>query len=200
MSTSTEILESSIKAFMGSMISLQPEVSDLSKLYWSEVSTDATYTGLAGGAAATYSSKLTKQEIINALTIAEQFVAFFGNTALTQGDYLLNMQGIIHGNDAYTNPGISIAIEDFGARSVELCQNLLQLFKDAKDILDLYFDTEISAAIGALTINEIPWHNFDKVDFLASLTLIENFKKVINNEVAGAGDYGSTVAKWRKII
>ena len=200
MSTSTEILESSLKSFMDAMVILQPESSDLSKLYWAEVNTDGTYTALAGGAAATFSSQLTKQEIINALSFAEQIDKFFSNQALAQADYLLNMEGIIYGNDSYGSPGISVAIEQFGERSVEFCTKCLQLFKDAKDILDMYFDTEISAAIGAVTITEVPWYNFNKSDFTSAVSLVENFKKAINNEVASQADYSSTVSRWRKIL
>jgi hypothetical protein len=198
--TSTAKLEEKIKAFMSSMLWMQPEASDLSKLYWAEVNTDTTYTALAAGAAATFSTKLTKQEVINALTYIEQLDKFYTNQALSQADYLLNVQGIINGNDQYVSPGISVAIENFGERAVSLCSSALQLFKDGKDILDVYFDTEISAAIGAVTGEECPWYTFSKSDFSEAVSLVEAFKKLINNEVAAQADYGATVAKWRKIL
>lgn len=200
MKTATNILETKMKAFMTSMITMQPEASDLVKLYWAEVNSDSTYTALASSAAATFSSQLTKQEVINALTISEQIEKFFTNVAMTQADYRINIEGIIHGNDAYASPGISVAIEGFGERAVTMCQDILQNYKDAIDILDVYFDTEISAAIGAVTVEECPWYNFSKSDFTEGISLIENFKKLVNNEAATTGDYGSTVAKWRKIV
>ena len=183
---------------MSAMIWIQPESSDLSKLYWSEISGDATYSGLASGAAATFGTKLTKQEIINGLAITEQFDKFFTNQALTQADYLANIDGIIYGNDEYTSPGISVAIEQFGIRLVALSEASLVLFKSAKDILDIYFDTEISGAIGGVSGGLLPWTAISKSDISASVSLIEAFKKVINNEVAAQADYGSTVAAWRK--
>lgn len=198
--TSTEIMETKIKAFMTSMIWIQNECVDLSKLYWSEINTDSTYSALASSAAATFSTNLTKQEIINALSYAEQLDKMFTNQALTQSDYLLNIQGIIYGNDAYASPGISVAIEDFGVRSVALCESSLQLFKDSKNMLDIYFDTEISGAVGAISGEELPWYNFSKSDFTESIGFIEAFNKLINNEAAATGDYGATVSKWRKIL
>ena len=201
MKKSTAILEQNLKAFMGSMVWIQPESADLSKLYWTQISGDAIYSALASGDAATYSTKLTKQEVINALTWAEQLDKFFTNQALTQSDYLNGIQGIIYGNDQYVSAGgISEAIEAFGERAVTLCQASLQLFKDCKDSLDIYFDTEISAAIGAVTGEETPWYEFSKSDFTEAVGMVEAFKKMINNEVAAQGDYGATVAKWRKII
>jgi hypothetical protein len=201
MSPATEVIETKIKAFITTFKDMQPESSDLSKLYWSEVNTDTVYTALISSAAATHSTKLTKHVVSNALTGAEQVDKSFTNQALTQSDYLQNVQGIIYGNDEYaTAGGISTAIEAFGERSVTFCTSSLQLFKDAKDILDLYFDTEISAAVGAVTGEELPWYEFSKSDFTEAVTMIEAFKKLINNEVATQGDYGATIAKWRKII
>lgn len=200
MKLSTEILEEKLKAFFRTMVWMQNESSDLSKLYWAEVNTDATYTGLATSAAATFSTKLTKQEVINALTIAEQVDKYFTNQAQAQADYLLNIQGIRYGNDAYTSPGISVAIEAFGERAVQFCNDLLVVFKDCKDMLNIYFDTEISAAIGAVTGEECPWYHFSKSDLTEGVTAVENLKKLINNEVPVTADHSATVSKWNKII
>lgn len=201
MSTSTIQIETRISALMGTMNALMFEAADLYKLYWSEVSTDATFTALGSGAAATYTTKLTKQEVINALTLSEQMDRFFTNQSLTQADYRTNMNGIRYGNDQYAMAGgISVAIETFGERAVTFINQLFQLFDEAKCILDLYFDTEISGAVGAVTGASLPWTTIEKSDFTGSITLIENYKKLINNEVATAGDYGATVAKWVKIV
>jgi len=200
MTTAISILETKIKSFMTSMIWIQPESADLYKLYWGEINTDSVYTSLASSAAATFSTKLTKQEITNALTYIEQLDKFFTNQAPAQSDYLLNIEGILYGNDAYTSPGISTAIEDFGVRSVALCTSVLQIFKDAKDMLDIYFDTEISAAIGAVTGENVPWYGFSKSDFAAAMAMIEAFKKLVNNEVSAQADYGATVAKWTSLV
>ena len=200
MSTSTEKLEEDLKLFMTSMLTVQQEAVDLEDLYWAEVNTDSTYTAAANGDAITFATKLTKQEVINALTIAEQVRKFFGNTAMTQADYYNNFHGILYGNNERASPGISTAIEAFGTRSVSFIGTLLAEFKRAKDILDLYFDTTINLAIAAVTIEETPWYEFTKDDFTDGVTMVEQFKKLINNEAITTADYASTLARWRKII
>jgi len=200
MKTSAEKLEEMVKAFMDSMIWMQPEAADLVKLYWAEVNSDSTYTALSVSAAATFTTKMTKQEVINGLTWLEDVEDFYTNSAVTTTDYLQNLQGIIYGNDQYASPGISPAVEAFADRLLVMAQSSLQLFKDAKDLLDVYFDSEISAATGAVTGEEMPFYTFSKSDFTEAITLIEQFKKMINNEAVTTGDYGATVAKWRKIL
>ena len=200
MTTSTEKLDEQMKLAMAAMVTIQAEAKDIEDLYWAEVSTDATFSALGTGDAATFSTKLTKQEVINALTIAEQLRKFFGNVAMTQADYWNNMHGIRYGNDERTSPGISTAIEAFGTRAVSLIGTLLTEFNRAQEILDIYFDTSISAAIAAVTVEETPWYEYTKDDFTNGITLVENFKKLINNEAPTTGDYAATVAAWQKII
>lgn len=200
MTTSTEKLDELLKLFMTSMVTVQTEAIDLEDLYWAEVSTDSTYTALASSAAATFATKLTKQEVINSLTIAEQVRKFFTNVAMTQNDYWNNFHGILYGNDEYTSPGISTAIEAYGTRAVSFIGTLLTEFNRSRDILDIYFDTTINAAIAAVTVEECPWYEYTKDDLIDGLTLVENFKKLFNNEAPTTGDYGSTLARWRKII
>lgn len=200
MTTSTEKLEEQLKLFFASMVTIQTEAKDLEDLYWAEVSGDSTYSALANSDAATFATKLTKGEVINSLTIAEQIRKYFTNVAMTQNDYWNNFHGILYGNDERTSPGISVAIEAYGTRAVSFIGTLLTEFNRSRDILDIYFDTTIDAAIAAVTIEECPWYEFTKDDLLDGLTAVENFKKLINNEAPTTGDYGSTVARWQKII
>ena len=200
MATSTEILEACAGKCFTEFLPMVNESADLVKLYWSEVNTDSTYTALATTDAATFSTKLTKQEVINALTIAEQIDKFFQNQALAQSDYYLNIQGILHGNDERTSPGISPAIEAFGTRSVALMNSIITAFNCAKDTLDVWFDTEIQVAFAALTGDNVPWYDITVEDLNDGIVLIENFKKLINNEVATQANYSNTVANWRKIL
>ncbi len=197
--TSTGILDQQVKSFMKTMGNIQSESADLLKLYNAEVTTDAAYTGLAAGAPATKTTKLTKQEAENCKDINVELNNFFTNGVLTQSDYWLDIQGILNGNDEIT-VSLSVAIESFATRNVNFLVTVLQLFKNSKNILDQYFDTEISDAVAAVSSEELPWEIYSKSDLTDAITLIEQFKKLLNNEVAAQGDYGSTVAKWQKII
>lgn len=199
--TSTQILETCLGKCFTEFIPMVFEAPSLSKLYWSEVSPDATYTALGSGAAATFSTQLTKQEVINGLTIAEQVDKFFQNQALTQADYRLNIQGIIYGNDAYTSPGISPAIEDFGTRLVTFCNSIITALKCSQDTLDVWFSTDIDDAVNAVTTTSLPFYSsIDKQEVLDGIVLIENFDKLITNQVATQAQYETTVSKYIRII
>ena len=192
-------LEQDIKSFVSSSVFMQNEAVDLEKLYWSEVSPDSTFSSATSGDAITNSTKLTKQEVINALTIAAQVKNFYQNSTLTQSDYYQNIQGIVYGNDQKT-PQISDAIEAFGDRSVEFCNNILTMIKQAADILDLYFDTEISSAVGSISTSTVVFgSNVTKQELTDGINLCDNFRKMITNQVATQSDWGAIVAKWQRI-
>jgi len=195
------VLETKLKSFLTTTQWLQLEAQDLFNLYWAEVSPDSVFTALSSGDAATKSTKLTKSEVTTALVFIEQLDRFFTNQSLTQGTYLASINAVIHGNDEKAT-AISTAIENFGERAVELLQSVLELFKNAKDILDIYFDSEISAAIDELSGVNIPFYEFSKNDFTLAINLVSGFKKIVNNEdLTGVqGDYSSTVALWRRYL
>lgn len=198
---STEILKEKLEAVFDKMFGFITEAPDISKLYWTEVNTDATYSALAAGDAATFSTKLTKQEVQNALSIAEQLDKFFQNQALTQADYLQNIQGIRYGNDPYTSPGISVAIEAYGERVVTFANDLLTTFKNCQDILDIWFSTGISSATGSVSTTSVPWYsNITRGELNDAITLVENFKELLNNEIATSAAYEATVSKFRRIF
>jgi len=201
MATSVSVLETRLKSFMQSCQSFQLEAADLYKLYWSQVSPDAGYTALASGDAATKSSKLTKAEVISGLTFAEQIDRFFTNQSLTQSDYQLTLNAVIYGNDEKA-VALSVAIEAFGDRLVAFCQDALELFKQAKDNLDLYNDSEISGAVGGVSGTGLPFYDFTKNELTIAINLISGLKKLINNEsLSGVqADYSSTVAVWRHLV
>ena len=198
MEVMTKLLENQIKEVMQSLAWIQPEVADLIKLYWSgDVSSDIS--ALAGTDPATKSSKLTKDELINGLTLSEQLDKFFTNQAVAQSDYHGVLQDIIYGNDEIIT-ALSVATEAFGDRVKSLAEALRTLFSRCKDLLDLYNDAEISAAVAGISDGTIVFGaEVSKSELISGITLCDQFKKFINNEIVTTGDYGSTVAKWRRI-
>lgn len=198
MEVMTSLLQKQIKEVMQSMLWIQPEVADLIKLYWSgDVSSDLG--ALAGADPATKTSKHTKDELINGLTLSEQMDKFFTNQAVTQGDYHGNLQDLVYGDDEIITP-LSVATEAFGDRVKALSEALLATFNRCKDTLDLYNDAEISAAVSGLSDGTIVFGaDISKAELNLGITLCEQFKKFINNEAVTTGDYGSTVAKWRRV-
>ena len=200
MNTSTDVIESRIQSLISSLQWIRPESADLQELYWAEVNSDSTYTGLAVGDAATFSTKLTKQELTNALTIAEQVDKFFSNQSLAQADYLANIQGIRYGNDERASPGISKAVEAYGERSLTFVEGLLSVYKLGEEIDGVYFASELSGAIGGISGDVLPWSNTPKSDFVNIISLIQNLNKLLNNEVATQGDYDSILSGCLKAV
>ena len=198
MEVMTSLLQKQIKEIMQTMLWVQPEVADMIKLYWSgDVSSDLG--PLLGTAPATKTSKHTKDELISGLTLSEQMDKFFTNQAVTQGDYHGNIQNLVYGDDEITTP-LSVATEAFGDRVKALSEALLVTFNRCKDILDLYNDSEISSAASSLSDGTIVFGaSMSKAELILGITLCDQFKKFINNEAVTTGDYGSTVAKWRRL-
>lgn len=200
-STSSQILEDKIKTIFGTMQALEMEAADLYALYWGQIDSDAAFTALNNADAATKLTKLTKAELVNGVTLVEQIDRFFTNQSLTQGNYLGTLHAVIYGNDEITT-SISTAIEAFGERLVDFCQNLLSVFSDAKAALNVYVDAEIADTLGALAGDNVPFYVFSKSDLTLAINLLSGFKKLINNEdLTGVqGDYSSTVAVWRRYL
>lgn len=191
-------LENEIKSFTNQMKNIWLEAEDIYKIYWS-AGPSSELSGLANGDAATVSTKLTKLEITNGLTFCEELIDFFTNDAVAQADYMATIQNIYYGNNAAVSP-ISVAVEALGSRLYNLAGTCWTQHNKAKSLLDFYNDTEISAAIGAISTTTVVFGaNANKSLFTSGMTLIEQFKKMINNEAVTTGDYAATVAKWEQI-
>lgn len=199
MASATEILHSKMRFIIQDMAAHQQEAIDLKKLYFSEVDSDTVFSALLSALAATFSTKLTKGECVNGATFVGEVVDFFTNSAVTQGDYHATIQSVKYGNHEYTSPGISPACEAYGERLKAFAEVALDLFLRCLEALDIYTDNEIADALGALSGDQVPWVEVSVADFTAGITLIEQYKKMINNEAVSTADYGATVAKWERL-
>ena len=191
-------LEAELKAFTQTMKSIWIESEDLYKLYWSG-GPSSEISGLGNDDPVTVGSKLSKAELVAGLTVAEQLKNFFGNASVSQSDYWANLENILHGNSSAVAP-ISAAVESMGSRLLNLSGTLLTSFNKAKALLDIYNDSQISLAVGAISDSTIVFGaNSTKALFVSGITLVEQFKKMINNEAVATADYASTLAKWEQI-
>lgn len=197
--TSISIYETKIKAFITKLDWIMLESMDAYKVYWSLVSPDSVYTALSSSAAATVSSKLTKQQLIDAVTFLTNVNAFFAGTAVTQSDYLTTMEKIAYGNNGASAP-ISVAVEAFGDRSKVALAYLLELFNLSLPLIDIYTDTELTGCVSAVSGSALPFSTITKADMVLGAALVSNFKKMINNEVVATADYGASLSAWRKYL
>lgn len=191
-------LEQEIKAFMTQAKTVWLEAEDIYKVYFS-AGPSTEIAGLANGDPVTVSTKLTKLELVNGITLCEELKDFFTNAAVTQADYVATIQNILFGNNQASSV-ISVAVEALGTRLYSLCGTALALFKKAKALLDLYTDAEISAAVGAISSSTVVFGaTATKSVYTSGVIVVEQFKKMLNNEAVTTGDYSAILALWEQI-
>lgn len=192
-------LEGELKAFATSLKNVWLEAADIYKQYWSTDANTQVSALATDGTAATVSTKLTKGNVIAGLALVEELEDFFTNSAVAQADYLATLQIILYGNASLGSP-LSVATESVGNRLHSLAGTLLSLYKKAIALLDFYSDTEISAAVGAISTHTVVFGaTTTKSLFTSGVTLVEQFKKMMANEVVTTGDYAATLAKWEQV-
>lgn len=192
-------LETEIESFMTSMESLQRESSDIYAVYW-KTDANTTLGGFSDSDPVTITTKLTKAELVAGVTFCEELEDFFTGEAVSQSDYLQTLLNIRYGNNEKTSPVASVAVEAIGDRLYQVSLDCIQLFKNAKDILDVYTNNEIGDMVTNFDNHRIIWgSNMNKLELNEAITLVEQYKKMINNEVVSTASYGDTVAKWGRL-
>lgn len=196
MNDTSQKLETAILAVATSLKSIRNESSDVYKVYFA-TGADALVSALAAnGTAATVTTKLTKSEIINGITFIGELNDFFDNAAVAQGDYLQSLENLINGSDQ-AGAALSNDVEAIGTRLKELAEDCVEVFKQAKDILKAYSASELSAVVSAISTTTVVFGcSTTKAKLSSGITLVEQFKKMINNEAVTTGDYSSTVSSW----
>lgn len=188
----TKIYEMTVS--MGYLVN---ECIDIEKLYFSGPSSQLS--ALGANDPVTVATKLTKTEIGNGITLCQQLNNFFQNAAVTQADYLATIEPILYGNDPAPSP-ISVEVEAVGNRLYLLCQNVLELFKQVKEIYSLYWANEIGSIVGSLSPSTV-FYGIDATasELISGITLAEQWKKMINNEAVTTSDYKAIIAKWQRM-
>lgn len=192
-------LEGSIKAFAENLSWMQREVADIYKAYFATDATTLVGALATGASGASLASKLTKSQYQAGITFVEQMTRFFGNQSITTADYLGTIEAILYGNAA-SPARLSDAAEDIADRMKVACGLCLGYFNSAKDILDTYSNSELSVLVSGLAGSRIIYGaNMNATQLGQGITLIEQYKKLINNEAVSTGSYGTNVAIWRSI-
>lgn len=195
MSNVTNLLKNEMKALFSSFTIIKEESKDIGKVYWA---TDVNTIIAAKGASdpVTVETDLTKTEYSNGITTMEQLDKFFSNQALTTSDYLSHCQNIKYG-DADLATALSSGVEALGDRMYQVSIDCIELFKQCRNILNIYTSNEVSDMVSSLENERIvPGTQISKADFAAGITLVEQFKKLLNNETTVQGSYETTLANW----
>jgi hypothetical protein len=187
-----------IKAFMDGMLWLKEESRGIYNAYW-DTDANTKVSGLATGTTgATVASKLVKDEYTSGITFVEDLEDFFTNSAVTQTDYLGTCNKLRYGTASITTE-VSNATEQLGTRLQTLGINCIGYYREARDILAFYTNNELGDMIANLDSQRIvPGSAMTKDDLNLGITLVEQFKKMLNNEAVTTGLYEATVAKWQR--
>ena len=95
---------------------------------------------------------------------------------------------------------MSVATEAMGDRLYQLALDCLQLFKDAQDILDIYNQNEIVDMVTYFDDHRTIWgSDMKRYELSAAMVLVEQFKKMINNEAVTQALYSATIAQFKRI-
>lgn len=196
MNNITATLEGSIKQAFVSFTIMRNEAKDLSNLYF-KGSVSSDLSALAGTDPATFNTLLTKDQLINGLTIAEQYDKMFDNVAVATADYLTTVETNTHGNAVATS--ISPAVEAFGDRSTQFCRDLLTQYNRSRKLENIYNASELSAMIGSLSVQTVLYGaNMTKDDLTSAITLIQQFQNFMTNVAVTTADYKITLGKWER--
>jgi hypothetical protein len=193
----TAQLQVDIKTIMDTFNLMRNEALDLYNLYW-KGGVNGDITAAAGTDPVTQTTRLTKTQLINGLTFAENINNFFDNIAVTTGDYLATCETNIHGNATATL--ISTATEAFGDRSVQFCADAITQYNLSRDAENWYNSSELSAMIGSISTQTIVYgSNMTKDDLIAAIVLLQQYQNALENSAVTTGDYKVTVGKWLRL-
>lgn len=192
----TKVLQDKIYQIMRTMDWMDTESRNIEKAYWA-TETNTYVGGLSADAdPATTNTRLSKKEFVDGITLCGQIKNFFSNAAVLQADNQVIIENIRYA-DTLGAADVPTCAEEIGQRLSTLCLNILSAYDSCRECLAYYDATEISDMVGVLASHRGVFGSSMTVQTLSEgMTCIDNFKKLINNEVATQGDYRSTVQKW----
>lgn len=197
MRTVTKMIEDNIHRLldnMGIMRSLAPEITEL---YWDhDVSNISAWTTANNGDSVTMSTKLSKSEVINGITLSENFYNFCNNVAAGQNDYIKFARHLATGNTTRVDVADEV-IEALGDNMKSFGNLFIENYYLADRTMKLYFANQVNLAVGAISDGIIVYGtDVTKLEFMEAITLLEQFQKFCNNQAFAQADYTTTIAKW----
>jgi|MudIll2142460700_1097286.scaffolds.fasta_scaffold54810_3 hypothetical protein len=195
----TVLLQNNIKTVMTSLSNMQRECKSIYDTYWKTMA-NTTVSGLSTDATpATVTSKLTKKNYIDAITLSENLNKFFQNTLVTTGDYLQTAVNAKYGN-AVLGSALDVPTESIGDRLKQLCLDCIEIYRQSQNVLELYFDNEVGDIVAVLDSHRIIYGSEMTVSELSSaITLLQQFNNFMSNSAVTTGDYGATISVWSRL-
>jgi hypothetical protein len=199
MNSVTANLEGGFKQLANNLSWLMNEAIEIDAAYFATNASTVVSALSTSTDGASLDTKLTKAQYQNGIGLIEQFKNFFGNSAVTTGDYRNNVDNLIYG--AAASPAkLSDAAESLANRLVVLANSAMTQFLMAQDLLGTYYNSSLSVVIGGCPGAMIMYGaNCTVTQFTQGITLVEQFKKMINNEAVATSAYSANVAIWRSL-
>lgn len=199
MNDDTSEIEGMFKSFASNLSWVMTEAYDIHKAYFATDASTLVGALATGSSGASLDTKLTKNQYINMIGFVDQLKNFFGNAAVTPGDYLTNIDQVIYGNAA--SPAmLSAATESIATRLKVLAQSCLDLFNTSKSIMDFYSNSEIGVLVSGLSGARVVYGaTMNATQLTQGITVVEQYKKLINNETVAQGLYSANVAIWKAL-
>lgn len=190
----SERLEALINSFMEDFRYMSADCDDIQKIYYTAVS--SAISGYGDTDPVTQSTSLTKQDVVNGITMTEQVENFLGNSAVVTGDYYATLVNLTNGNADATSV-VNNACENIGNDLKSLGDTLLTSYQRAKVIQETYVDNEIDTVVDNVSSDRIMYGGNKTVSlFSEAKTMVDQFLNFINNTDTTSGDYMSTVSNW----
>jgi hypothetical protein len=194
----TRVYQNKVKTLVALWLTMKEEVKDIGKCYWS---TDANTKITAAGDTdpVTLGTHLLKSSYVSGITLCEALSNFFSNTEVSTADYLQTCHKLRYGGAAVPTK-LSDATEELGSRMYVVACDAIEIFKECRVILELYSNNEIGDMVANLDVQRmIPGSEMTKDQLSSAITVVEQFKKMLNNEAVSTGDYAASLAKWQNL-
>jgi len=196
MNNTTLTIENSLVSYANSLYAMSNEATDIVKLYFATTASTLVGALATDTTPATVTSALSKGQLINGITLLQQLQNFFGNAAVSSGDYMGTAQNLVNG-DYPANATLSPDVENIGNRLKVVGQNAIQLSKDGALLVKTYNASGLSAIIGSISGSTIVFGcNLSQAKFVSGVVLVEQFLALMNKDSVSTGDYLTTVVNF----
>lgn len=199
MNSVTLSLENNFKQFADNLSWIMAEATEIDAAYFATNASTLVSALATSSDGASLDTKLTKGQYQNGIGFIEQLKNFFGNSAVTTGDYRNNIDNLIYGSAA-SPAKLSDASEALANRLVVIANSCMTNFLAAQEILGAYYNSSLSVVVAGCPSAMIMYGASCTVtQFIQGVTLVEQFKKMINNESVATSQYSDNVNIWKSL-
>lgn len=191
----TQILQDELKFSMTALMQAYKESKDIYQVYWETDLNTTIGSLLLGTSPATSSTRLTKQEYLDGITLISNYIDFITGVAVGTVQRSQFCHNIINGTATPTN--INPLVESVGERMKALSEVFVFHFLNFLRLEKIYFDNEIGDLVGVIDAQRIVFgSSMTQTDLAAAITMLSEFRDFMNNSAVATANYQTTLSKW----